>query len=369
MMGGFGAHEYMAPCAAGENDVALSDSRLRRERRDRERRPRSRWTGCRSPRPSRARWRRRARRRSTRSARRSACRPGALIKAFPVIVEGRGPVLVVVRGDHRLNEIKLQNALGAPFRPAEAEEVQSEFGAEPGFIGPVGRPAEVLADEALSGSQRARGGRQRARRAPDAASSPAATSSPPGSTFAASRRATCARPAARSASSRRSRSATSSSSAPATPTRSARATSTRRARSSSSGWAPTASARPASSRPRSSSSRTSTGISWPRAVAPFDVELVTLGKQGEEARTLVGPPLRRAARRRPRRALRRPRRRAPGEKFADAELLGCPLRLTIGKKSVEAGEIEVQVRRGQEKRSLPLEGAAEAAAELWRTLP
>jgi prolyl-tRNA synthetase len=59
---------------------------------------------------------------------------------------------------------------------------------------------------------------------------------------------------------------------------------------------------------------------------------------------------------------------SPGEKFADAELLGCPLRLTVGRKGVEAGEIEAQVRRGQEKRSLPLEGAASAAAELWREL-
>jgi prolyl-tRNA synthetase len=58
-----------------------------------------------------------------------------------------------------------------------------------------------------------------------------------------------------------------------------------------------------------------------------------------------------------------------GEKFTDAELLGCPLRLTVGKKSLEAGEVDAQVRRGQEKRSLPLEGAAEAAAELWATLP
>ena len=85
--------------------------------------------------------------------------PGAIIKAFPVMVEERGPVLVVIRGDHRLNEIKLQNALGAPFQAAEAEEVRSEFGAEPGFIGPLGSPAEVLADEALRGLQRARGGR------------------------------------------------------------------------------------------------------------------------------------------------------------------------------------------------------------------
>jgi prolyl-tRNA synthetase len=60
---------------------------------------------------------------------------------------------------------------------------------------------------------------------------------------------------------------------------------------------------------------------------------------------------------------------SPGEKFADAELLGCPLRITVGKRSLEAGELEVQLRRGLVKQSLPLEGAAEAAAELWRALP
>ena len=35
----------------------------------------------------------------------------------------------------------------------------------------------------------------------------------------------------------------------------------------------------------------------------------------------------------------------------------------------EAGEVDVQVRRGQEQRSLPLDGAVEATAELWATLP
>ena len=44
------------------------------------------------------------------------------------------------------------------------------------------------------------------------------------------------------------------------------------------------------------------------------------------------------------------------------------LRLTIGKRGVESGEVEVQVRRGREKSSLPLEGAAAAAVELWRGL-
>ena len=47
----------------------------------------------------------------------------------------------------------------------------------------------------------------------------------------------------------------------------------------------------------------------------------------------------------------------PGEKFADAELLGCPLRVTVGRRTLQAGELEVQVRRGQEARALPLDGA------------
>jgi prolyl-tRNA synthetase len=95
---------------------------------------------------------------------------------------------------------------------------------------------------------------------------------------------------------------------------------------------------------------------------------VTLGKPGEDARTL-SDRLYDELRELGLDVLYDDRDASPGEKFADAELLGCPLRVTIGKKSVEAGEIEVQVRRGQEKGSLPLDGAAEAAADLWRTLP
>jgi prolyl-tRNA synthetase len=111
------------------------------------------------------------------------------------------------------------------------------------------------------------------------------------------------------------------------------------------------------------------GISWPRAVAPFDVELVTLGKPGEEPRSL-SDQLYDELRELGLDVLYDDRDDASaGQKFADAELLGCPLRVTIGKKSVEAREIEFQVRRGQEKGSLSLEGAADAAAELWRTLP
>jgi prolyl-tRNA synthetase len=63
------------------------------------------------------------------------------------------------------------------------------------------------------------------------------------------------------------------------------------------------------------------------------------------------------------------REASAGEKFVEAELLGCPLRLTVGRRSVEAGQVDAQVRRGREARSLPLEDAVAAAAELWRSLP
>ena len=122
---------------------------------------------------------------------------GALIKAFPLLIEGRGP-LVVVRGDHRLNEIKLQNALGAPARAAESAEVRDVFGAEPGFIGPVGARVEVIADDALRELRGLVAG------ASDPISTFAAwnlgaTSSRPGRTCAASSRATAVPPARRSA--------------------------------------------------------------------------------------------------------------------------------------------------------------------------
>src|SRR5204862_7244357 len=76
--------------------------------------------------------------------------PGAALKAMPVIVEGRGMVLALLRGDHRLNEIKLQNALGADFRPANAEEIEAELGPA-GFIGPVGAKVPVVKDAAIRG--------------------------------------------------------------------------------------------------------------------------------------------------------------------------------------------------------------------------
>ena len=110
------------------------------------------------------------------------------------------------------------------------------------------------------------------------------------------------------------------------------------------------------------------GISWPRTIAPFDIELVTLGKPGSEERTF-SDALYRDLQATGLDVLYDERDAGPGEKFTDAELLGCPLRLTVGRRTLAAGEIEVQVRRGRESRTVPVQGAAEAVAELWQGLP
>ena len=109
------------------------------------------------------------------------------------------------------------------------------------------------------------------------------------------------------------------------------------------------------------------GISWPKSISPWDVHLVGLGREGTEERALADrlyDELREAGLD----VIYDDRDLGPGSKFADAELLGCPLRLTVGKRSLASGEIEAQVRRGQESRALPLEGAAQAAMDLWQTL-
>jgi prolyl-tRNA synthetase len=366
MMGGLGADEYMAPCAGGENEVALSDAGYAANVEIA--------TGVAqpveglpepldSPEPVET-----PGATTIEAVSRMLDVPaGALIKAFPMFVEERGPVLVLVRGDHRLNEIKLQNALGAPARPAEADEVRDVFGAEPGYIGPVGAPVEVLADEALRGMRGLVAGANRAdehlrgvetgrdfdptwvdvRRVEDG------DRCPNGGTIHVE---------------------------PAIEVGNIFKLGTRYSEPLGARyldeegkeqliWMGSYGIGPARIVAAAIEQfADEQGVSWPRGVAPFDVELVTLGKEGEEARRLADG-LYGELRDHGLDVLYDDRDGSAGEKFADAELLGCPLRLTIGKRGVEAGEVDVQIRRGQEKRSLPLEGAAAATAELWASLP
>jgi prolyl-tRNA synthetase len=78
--------------------------------------------------------------------------PAATSKAMPVMV-GERPVLALIRGDDRLSEEKLVTALGEAYRPMTDEEIRAVFGAGGGSLGPVGVTIEVLADDALREGQ------------------------------------------------------------------------------------------------------------------------------------------------------------------------------------------------------------------------
>jgi len=79
--------------------------------------------------------------------------PERQIKTLVYIVEDK-PVLILLRGDHQLNEAKLTGAVGtAAFRPAEPEEIFAALRAHPGSLGAVGvKHLPVHADEALQGA-------------------------------------------------------------------------------------------------------------------------------------------------------------------------------------------------------------------------
>jgi prolyl-tRNA synthetase len=72
------------------------------------------------------------------------------LKTLVYVADGR-PIVAVVRGDHQLNEAKLQTAAGAAnVRAAHPEEIRPLMGASPGSLGAVGRPdLTVVVDEAL----------------------------------------------------------------------------------------------------------------------------------------------------------------------------------------------------------------------------
>jgi prolyl-tRNA synthetase len=364
MMGGSGAHEYMAPCAAGENEVALSGAGYAANVEVA--------TGT-PPAPSFPAPLDAPERVATPDARTIdevsaylGIDPATLLKSLPVVQDDGTMKLALVRGDRRLNEIKLRNALGTPFRPATEAEILDAFGTEPGFIGPVEAGMEVVADVSLEGGTWVAGaneagfhlrgvepGRDYQARFADIATVEMGDTCPQGGTIHIQ---------------------------PAIEVANIFKLGTRYSEPlgatyldedgqehpivmGSYGIGP---ARIVAAAVEQYADEH--GISWPRALAPFEVHLVGLGKPATEehqlAERLYGELLEAGID-----VLYDDRDMRPGEKFAEAELLGCPLRVVAGKRSLEAGELEVQVRRGTEKRAVPIEGAAEALAALLAELP
>ena len=361
MMGGLGGHEYMAPCAAGEDEVALAPGYAANVEVARARaRPVELGPAGDAPEEVSTPG-------LTTVAEVSgalAVPAGALLKAFPVVVEERGIVLVLVRGDHRVNEVKLAQALAAPFRPARPEEIAERIGPV-GFVGPVGADVEILLDEGVGEGAYVTGANR-----PDAHLGGVV----PGRDFAAQRldvrRVEAGDPVG--GGEIRIEAAIELGHIFKLGTRYSEplgASYLDERGSEQLVWMGSYGIGPAricaASIEQYADER---GIAWPRALAPFDVELVGLGRAGSEERALAErlyAELRRAGLD----VLYDDREAGAGEKLTDAELLGCPLRVTVGRRTLAAGELELQVRRGREERSVGIEGAGEAVAQLWRALP
>jgi prolyl-tRNA synthetase len=359
MMGGSGAHEYMAPCSAGENEVALASGYAANvEVASAQPQPVDLPPPLDAPRevPTPG---------LTTVEEVSGALgvpPGALIKAMPVIAGERGFVLVLVRGDHRLNEVKLRNHLGTELRPAREEEIAERLGPA-GFVGPVGAEVMVIKDSAITGAGLVCGAN-----APDAH----LVGVEPGRDFSfeeADVRAVEPGDATASGAEIRIE--------PAIEIGNVFKLGTRYSEPLGATYLdPDGVERPivmgsygigparivaAAIEQRADEK----GIVWPRPLAPWQVHLVSLSKGGDEVAAAAERLYEQLLAAGIETVFDDRETAGAGEKLTDAELLGCPLRLTVGRRGLADGLAEAQLRADGSERGVALDRAvAEVGAIL-----
>ena len=357
MMGGSGAHEYMAPCPAGENEVALAAGYAANvEVATAEPQP----VDLPDPLPEPKEVSTPGLTTVEEVSGALGVPAGALIKALPVIVDGRGMVLVLVRGDHRLNEIKLRNALGANFRPATPEEIAERIGPA-GYIGPVGAEVPIIKDAAIQGAGYACGankpdahlvgvepGRdfqyeeldvrvvEAGDRTPDGQEITIEPAIEVGNIFKLGTRY----------------------SEPFGATYLDEEGVERPIVMGCYGIGPARIVAAAVEQHADDK-----GIVWPRALAPWEVVVVPLGKSGDETHA-EAERLYEELRSSGVEVLLDDRDAGAGEKLTDAELVGCPLRVVIGRRGLAEGKLEAQERRTGAEHEIPLADAAQAVREI-----
>ncbi|MGH3081674.1 MAG: proline--tRNA ligase [Gaiellaceae bacterium] len=277
--------------------------------------------------------------------------PAATSKAMPVVTADGTLVLALLRGDDRLSESKLVSLFSSDFRPADDEEIRQAFGAGGGSLGPVGVQVEVIADDALREGQFVAGanrdgwhlrgveaGRDYDPRFADIREPKEGDACPlcggrlsftPAievghifklGTFYSE------------------------------PFGAMYLDEDGRERPIVMGSYGIGPARIMSSAVEQNYDER--GIAWPAAIAPYDAHVVALPGLEAEAEEVAA-----ALERGGRSVLLDDRDQRAGEKFADADLIGCPIRITVGKKTLEDGAVDVRDRASGEERRV-------AAAEI-----
>jgi len=268
----------------------------------------------------------------------------ATSKAMPVVKPDGTLVLALVRGDDQLSETKLYDALPGASRPATGDEIREAFGAGGGSLGPIGFSGEVIADETLRVGQFVAGanrdgwhlrgveaGRDYQPRFADLRDPREGDRCPVcggllifqaaievghifnfGSFYSEPLRATFLDEDGQE----------------------------KPLLGGSYGIGP--------GRVMAAiveQHHDEHGIRWPAAVAPYDVHVVVLPGLEGQAEEIVA-----ALHQQGRSVLVDDRDQRAGEKFADADLIGCPARITVGKKTLDDGAVDVRDRRSGDER-------------------
>jgi prolyl-tRNA synthetase len=105
------------------------------------------------------------------------------------------------------------------------------------------------------------------------------------------------------------------------------------------------------------------GIIWPPALAPFQVVITPVAVNDQELMS-VAEQIYSGLREKNVEILLDDRDERAGVKFKDADLIGIPLRVTIGSRGVKQGKVEIRIRRTGEVIETPIEGAAERVLEV-----
>jgi prolyl-tRNA synthetase len=269
----------------------------------------------------------------------------ATSKAMPVTTEDGRVVLALIRGDDRLSESKLLSALKIGSRPATDEEIRDAFGASGGSLGPVGFEGEVVADLTLQEGQFVAGANKDGfhLRGVEAGRDYEARFADLREPVEGDRCPECG-------------------GALTFQTTIEVGHIFYFADKYSAGLDATFLDEDGTEKPLLGGSygigpgrvlaavveqsNDEHGIVWPRSIAPYDVHLVVL-KGAEEIGEHAAAALDAAGLD----VLLDDRDQRPGEKFADADLIGIPLRVTAGKKSLEDGAVDVRDRAtGEERR-------------------
>jgi prolyl-tRNA synthetase len=268
----------------------------------------------------------------------------ATSKAMPVVKMDGTLVLGLVRGDDRLSEPKMVAALESDYRPATDEEIRAVFGAGGGSLGPVGIEIEVVADETLRDGQFVAGAN---RDGWHLLGVEAGRDYEP--RFADLREARDGDRCAACGGALRFQIAIEVGhifkfndrySTPLGATFLDEDGTEKPLIGGSYGVGP---ARVMAAAVEQSND--DNGIVWPRSISPYDVHVLALHGGAEEVLAeaeKVAALLDEAGLE----VLLDDRDERPGEKFADADLIGCPARVIVGKKTLDDGAVDVRRRDG-----------------------